>query len=311
MPLTDLQKRTAQAIVNIFETGTPAGDYAAVTLLPGDTGHLTYGRAQTTLGSGNLHLLIKAYCAAPGAAMASDLAPYLLRLQDIDLGLDRDMAFRALLADAGTDPVMQDVQDAFFDRVYWTPAALAAEDTGLADPLATAIVYDGKVHGSWHRIRDRVIAERGTPRQIGARIWADAYVEARRAWLAGHTNRLLRRTVYRMDAFKELIREGNWELDLPMTVRGQRIDLAALGGAAIRATAEDIAQRTLRLTDPAMTGSDVEALQRALAERGWAINIDAVFDPGTQRCVRQFQEEEGLTTDGIAGPATLGRLGLV
>lgn len=28
--------------------------------MPGDTGHLTYGRAQTTLASGNLYLLLKA-----------------------------------------------------------------------------------------------------------------------------------------------------------------------------------------------------------------------------------------------------------
>ena len=310
MPLTDLQKRTAQAIVNIFETGSPAGDYAAVTLLPGDTGHLTYGRAQTTLGSGNLHLLIQAYCAAPGAVLARDLSAYLPRLRDIDLGLDRDAAFRALLAEAGHDPVMQEVQDAFFDRVFWTPASLAAENLGLVEPLAVAVVYDGKVHGSWPLIRDRVTSGRGDARRIGARAWIDAYVGARRAWLAGHPNALLRRTVYRMDAFAAIIRDDNWALEIPMTVRGRVIDLASLGGPAIRATAEEIAQRTLRLTDPPMTGSDVEALQRELAARGWAINIDAVFDAGTERCVRQFQEETGLTTDGIAGPATLGALGL-
>ncbi len=43
--LTDLQKRTAQAIVNIFETGKVRGNHAQVTLIPGDTGHLTYGRS--------------------------------------------------------------------------------------------------------------------------------------------------------------------------------------------------------------------------------------------------------------------------
>ena len=64
--LTSLQKKTVQAIVNIFETGRPYGDYGAVTVLKGDTGHLTYGRSQTTLGSGNLALLIHAYCDADG-----------------------------------------------------------------------------------------------------------------------------------------------------------------------------------------------------------------------------------------------------
>ena len=55
--LTDLQKKTAQAIVQIFETSRVLGNYGQVTLLRGDTGHLTYGKAQTTLGSGNLALL--------------------------------------------------------------------------------------------------------------------------------------------------------------------------------------------------------------------------------------------------------------
>ena len=59
--LTEVQKRVSQAIVNIFETGKPGGKYGKVTLLPGDPGHLTYGRSQTTLASGNLYLLIKAY----------------------------------------------------------------------------------------------------------------------------------------------------------------------------------------------------------------------------------------------------------
>ncbi|MCI0508166.1 MAG: hypothetical protein L0Z73_18980 [Gammaproteobacteria bacterium] len=66
--VTQLQKLTAQAIVNIFETGKVRGDYGKVTLLRGDPGHLTYGRSQTTLASGNLYLLIKDYC---GQAEAS------------------------------------------------------------------------------------------------------------------------------------------------------------------------------------------------------------------------------------------------
>src|SRR5690606_10418052 len=106
------------------------GDYGRVTLLAGDSGHLTYGMAQTTLGSGNLYLLIKAYCATPGAAYAAALKPYLERLADIDLRLDTDMSFRGLLKDAGADPAMQDTQDSFFDRVFWRPSAEAASKLG-------------------------------------------------------------------------------------------------------------------------------------------------------------------------------------
>ena len=62
MALAPLQKAAAQAIVNIFETGSVRGDYGEVTLIPGDSGQLTYGRSQTTLASGNLFLLIQDYC---------------------------------------------------------------------------------------------------------------------------------------------------------------------------------------------------------------------------------------------------------
>src|SRR3546814_12550479 len=98
--LSDLQKQAAQAIVNIFETGKTLGDYGRVTLLPGDPGHLTYGRSQTTLGSGNLHLLIKASCEAPNADCARVLKPYLAWLADVDLALARDTIGRASCRDS-------------------------------------------------------------------------------------------------------------------------------------------------------------------------------------------------------------------
>ncbi|HEX9961990.1 MAG TPA: hypothetical protein VGB00_13730 [Pyrinomonadaceae bacterium] len=82
--LTELQKQAAQAIVNIFETGKVLGDYASVVSVAGDPGGLTYGKAQTTINSGNLYLLIKAYTEAAGAVFANDLRPYLTRLRDID-----------------------------------------------------------------------------------------------------------------------------------------------------------------------------------------------------------------------------------
>lgn len=310
MALTPLQKRAAQAIVNVFETGSAAGDYAMVTLLQGDSGHLTYGRAQTTLGSGNLHLLIKAYCDAPGAQFGGLLAPFLRRLADIDLSLDHDDMFRQVLKAAGADPVMQDAQDAFFDRLYWTPAEIAAKSLGLGDPLALAIVYDSKVHGSWVRIRDRVMERHGTPSHIGQRRWAEHYVSERRHWLGHHANTLLRRTVYRMDALTTLIQANNWSLALPFSVRGQTISADVLGAGTVRVSAEDDDQRTLKLTDPPMSGADVKAVQQVLAQLGWAINVDGVYDRGTHRCVSQFQDESGLVPDGIAGPATFAALGL-
>lgn len=104
--ITELQKKSAQAIVNVFETSLPQGDYSKVTLLRNDSGYLTYGRSQTTLASGNLFLLIKAYCDAPDAEFGEELSAYLGRLEDIDLSLDRDMTLRSVLREAGGDAVI-------------------------------------------------------------------------------------------------------------------------------------------------------------------------------------------------------------
>jgi chitosanase len=309
--LTELQKQTAKAIINIFETGRALGDYGRVTLLAGDSGHLTYGMAQTTLGSGNLHLLIKAYCVAPGAAYAAALKSYLQRLADIDLRLDNDMTFRGLLKEAGADPAMQDAQDGFFDRVFWRPAVEAASRLGLAEALSLAVVYDSMIHGSWGPMRDRALAKAGQPSKAGERSWIAVYVKERRNWLATHPNALLGKTVYRMDAFDALIGAKNWQLALPLAVRGVRIDRTVFDyRPPVPVSAIDAATRNLRLTTPYMTGADVRALEEALVKDGYAINVDGVFDEGLEGALKSFQKEHGLIADGIAGPATRTILGL-
>lgn len=303
--LSELQKQAAQAIVNIFETGKTLGDYARVTLLTNDPGHLTYGRSQTTLGSGNLYLLIKAYCAAPNAACAKTLKPYLQRLADIDLSLDRDTSLRAVLKEAGGDPVMQDTQDLFFDRVYWQPAMKLATDLGFSAPLSVAVIYDSLIHGSWNAMRDRTIAKAGAAKSVGEKKWVTAYVDERRQWLATHPNALLRRTVYRMDAFAALIKKGNWTLGIPMTVCGVAVDEGALScRAPVVVSADDASVRNLRLTNPPMTGNDVKALQKALAGEGYAVNVDGVFGEGLDGVVKAWQDDNGLVADGVVGPAT-------
>jgi chitosanase len=298
--LTAIQRTTIKAIVNLFETSQVLGDYGQVTVLTGDTGHLTFGRSQTTLGSGNLHVLLDRYCGNQGARFRGLLSPFLPRTTARDIALDGDTKLHNVLRATADDQVMRDLQDEFFDEVYFTPATKAAERLGLMTPLAYAVVYDSFVHGSWPLIRDRVA---GTPDTIGERAWIRGYVEARREWLATHPRKDLRATVYRADALQRLIDLDAWGLELPLVVRGAEISAATLAGSppgvfdGPQPGTRDLAFLT---SQPLQRGLDVRLLQVALSQLGGDVRADGVFGRASSRCVADHQGRTGLPVSGVA-----------
>jgi chitosanase len=304
--LTLTQQRTCKAIVNLFETGSVVGKYGSVTVLPGDTGQLTFGRSQTTLGSGNLALLIERYTANPAARFGARLLPFLPHLQQRDVTLNDHEFLQNVLRASADDPVMRDVQDAFFDEKYWAPAARAASSLGITLPLGIAVVYDAHVHGSWRLIRDRVSAKIGPPSQVTEKVWLARYVELRRDWLATHNNQLLRKTVYRMDTFGRLMELQNWGLGLPLVVQGQEVSLHTM--AAMPPDAFDGPEpgaRPIALQIPMLQGLDIRLVQLGLAERGIDVRADAIFGKGTRDAVEAFQMLENLPVTGTLDAATV------
>ncbi len=74
-----------------------------------------------------------------------------------------------------------------------------------------------------------------------------------------------------------------------------------------------LGDRLLYLRRPMVRGDDVAELQRRLGALGFdAGRVDGIFGPDTERALKDFQRNTGLTTDAVCGPdvlAALERLG--
>ncbi len=66
-------------------------------------------------------------------------------------------------------------------------------------------------------------------------------------------------------------------------------------------------ERVLRLAEPGqplMQGDDVLKLQKALIKAGFSIQVDGIFGKATEDAVKKFQQQQGLTVDGVVGAQT-------
>lgn len=229
MELTPTQASTVKAITSVFETGKPEGDYSAVAILDDGAG-ISYGRHQATDRSGTLDLIVEAYVRSEGH-YAKEIAQYVARLR-----ADESVAAATppplwlkqlmwLLYQAGNDPAMREAQDSVFDSQYFVPATELCDSLKLKLPLSAACVYDCCIQsgfGGVSRIRKR-FAELPPSKGGDEREWVKAFTYSRHVWLSWHRSKAVRTSAYRTDALLFLIKNSNWELDLPIIVLGRQI----------------------------------------------------------------------------------------
>ena len=219
----------AAAIVRVFETGTPLGNYSEVAVLNDGAG-ISYGISQFTHRSGSLADVVSRYLASGAAAGRDMLSSRLPMLRDrsataiANLAAEREL--RRALAAAGHTREMREVQEAVAFERYMLPAIRACEGSGFRLPLSLAVIYDSMTHGSYNKIRDRV---RVSPAGTGdfEKSWITAYVRERDAWLGSIPR--LRSTRYRTSFFMNRIATGQWGLELPLNVHGALITSEILG----------------------------------------------------------------------------------
>jgi peptidoglycan hydrolase-like protein with peptidoglycan-binding domain len=84
-----------------------------------------------------------------------------------------------------------------------------------------------------------------------------------------------------------------------------------LASLAVAVSILSIAPDAQAVVDYGNRGSAVSAVQQALRNRGYNIgSVDGVFGSQTETAVVYFQRDNGLTADGVVGPATAAALGL-
>ena len=81
--------------------------------------------------------------------------------------------------------------------------------------------------------------------------------------------------------------------------------------AALISLAQTLPQALAATYKKGSTGDTVSQIQQRLSDWGYYDGeVDGVYGSATQEAVMYFQEKNGLTPDGIAGPATLAAIGL-
>lgn len=91
----------------------------------------------------------------------------------------------------------------------------------------------------------------------------------------------------------------------------QIIAVILLNAMVISAVAYSYRESTQTLSKIGSRGEEVRQVQKKLKELGFYNgSVDGIYGVNTQKAVRQFQKNCGITADGIAGPKTLLYLGL-
>lgn len=197
------QQRMAYGAVYIYNDG------------PNNVKQLTLSIGFTQYG-GNLGKVLKAYGDA-GGKLSEELAPFATKMSDPETV--RNARLINLLKEAGSDPVMQRVQEEMFDRLYLDKAIIWGENEGFTLPLSFLIIADSFLHSGsiLQSIRNKFPEK--TPAHGGnEKIWITQYTNARHDWLANHSNQLLHNTIYRTKYYKVLIANDDWQLDTYYTV---------------------------------------------------------------------------------------------
>ena len=279
MSFSDNDKLKAMAIVSVFETGKPFDDFSAVAVLDDGAG-ISYGLSQFTHRSGALAEVLEKYLANGGSVERRTIEAGLTAARMQTTRSINELAvngkFINSLRAAAATTEMKSAQIAVAFERYLEPAVGECRRLNFAEPLSLAVIYDSMTHGSWEKIRDRVL----NGSRLSASIDVSAasavlaceqnfiinYVTVRDAWLASIPR--LAATRYRTRFFLNQIKLGNWQLTLPVRVQG-----VSITDVLIDSLAKNIGGQDVRKTDSAVEPSHTNDLATPSANSSDNLNV--------------------------------------
>lgn len=233
-PLDSATLRRTETLVTFFEHAEPVKRFDAVYENHDGRGY-TLGWLGFTTASGSAAEVVRRYTARrPGNALAV-FQPELDRLRQTFSG---DVSRLAGLPDAwraaAPDTAFQNAQDAVARAWYLAPADVHAARLGLALPLTRAVLYDTAVqHGDGADADGlgAILARTGPQTDTETEAaWLARFLDARRATLLNPSNPATvaawRTTVWRADAWRQLLDAGTVQMQPPLRITGVWFDLS-------------------------------------------------------------------------------------
>jgi chitosanase len=208
--------------LSVAETGKPEWDPGVVYFY--DDG--PRGKRQATLSigftaSGNLKKVLQRYIQRMGA-FGTQFTPYFSILPGNLLADNKE--FAKLCREAASDREFKQVQIECFTEIYLEPAFRWASKNAFALPLSYLVIADSYLHsGSMLDFLMNSFAEKKPAAGGNEKKWIKDYLDARRKWLANHSNKILQNTVYRVDCYLQEIASGNWELVDSLVMNGTEV----------------------------------------------------------------------------------------
>ncbi|MDL5023959.1 chitosanase [Bacillus velezensis] len=226
------QKRRAEQLTSIFENGKTEIQYGYVEELDDGRGY-TCGRAGFTTATGDALEVVEVYTKAVPNNKLKKYLPELRRLaKDESDDISNLKGFASAWHSLGNDKAFRAAQDKVNDSLYYQPAMKRSENAGLKTALAKAVMYDTVIqHGdgddpdSFYALIKRTNKKMGgSPKDgIDEKKWLNKFLDVRYDDLMNpsdeDTQDEWRESVARVDVFRDIVKEKNYNLNGPIHVR--------------------------------------------------------------------------------------------